>query len=259
MKDIVLKAFLEVRNGKSADVVIADPEINAKFIDKCRRHHAKGSSFDFNQCLYNLRKLGGLADHPTTVRIRPKRQDEYRFASEIAARHLELRERTTLDRIVCDPSLAAEFDKLAAEIAPGFSALEYRLAALSLRKQSRLKPEIVSRIIKAVRVEVFRVADLDANKLPQSQGVYVLFYKNAGILYIGEAVNLRARLRKHLDHSDRKEVARWLWEFGAEGLHIEIHMLPQGTSALERKAVERELIASRHPRFNVLGTVTKDG
>jgi excinuclease UvrABC nuclease subunit len=45
------------------------------------------------------------------------------------------------------------------------------------------------------------------------------------VLYVGEAINLRKRLRKHLDHSDNKGLARWLWENGATDLHLKIHVL----------------------------------
>jgi len=48
---------------------------------------------------------------------------------------LEKRDATTLDRIICDPERAAEFDLIAADIAPGYSSLEYRWAALSCERQ----------------------------------------------------------------------------------------------------------------------------
>lgn len=59
--------------------------------------------------------------------------------------------------------------------------------------------------------------------------------------------------RKHLDHSDNKSLAQWLWQHGASDLHIEFHVLPEGTAARVRKALENELINSRKPTFNVQG------
>jgi site-specific DNA-methyltransferase (adenine-specific) len=254
----ILKAFLEVRGGRSADVVIADPELNAAFIKACKALGLIEPPSKLNRRLYNLRKLRALEDYPTTQRAHFRRQDEYSFAAEIAARYLERHEHTTLDRIICDPKLAAEFDRLARELAPGFSSLEYRFAALSLRKKRALKPEIVARIIEGVQVTRLRVAGLDLQSLPKGQGVYVLYYRKEGVLYVGEAVNLRNRIRQHLEHSDRKLLAHWLWEKGSDDLFVELHLLPENTSTLARKALERELINSRRPKFNISGVDTRE-
>jgi len=64
-------------------------------------------------------------------------------------------------------------------------------------------------------VKTFRAIELLETQLavPDSPGIYVL-RSEAGCLYIGEAENLRRRLAKHLDHSDRKLLARYFWEYG---------------------------------------------
>ncbi|HEY4330362.1 MAG TPA: GIY-YIG nuclease family protein [Phycisphaerae bacterium] len=258
MNDLILQAFLLVRDGRSPDAVIADPALNTAFLEACRTKGVVGTPFEVNHFLFNLRKLRALEDHPTTRRIRLKEQDDYRFAVEITARFLELRDHTTLDRIICDPKLAVEFDSLAEQLAPGRSSFEYRFTALSLRKKGGLKPEIVSRVIPATAVTVRCAKGLDFNGIPRTQGVYILFYKSAGNLYVGEATNLRNRIRKHLDHSDRKEIAHWLWEKGSDDLYVEIHELPDGTRTQVRKALELELIRSRRPRFNITGSKGED-
>lgn len=250
----VLRAFLAVREGRSPDAVIADPAHDSRFLAACRQFGAAAADVELNHTLYNLRKRGALQGHRTTKRSKAVRLDEYRFASEIAARYLERRHSTTLDRIICDPFLARQFDKLATELAPGFSPFDYRFAALNLRKQRNLKPEIATQLLPAMSVESVRVADLDVDELPTSTGLYLFYYSGEGLLYLGETENVRNRIRKHLDHSDRKRLAHWLWEHGTEDLHVEIHTLPEGTTAAQRRAMERELIRSRRPRFNIQGT-----
>jgi excinuclease UvrABC nuclease subunit len=79
-----------------------------------------------------------------------------------------------------------------------------------------------------------------------------LFLQSRGVLYIGECQNLRKRIGKHLDHSDNKGLAHWLWEHGTQDMHLEYHVLPAGTAARIRKALEAELIGSRKPVFNVV-------
>ncbi|HKB05039.1 MAG TPA: hypothetical protein VKD90_22640, partial [Gemmataceae bacterium] len=66
---------------------------------------------------------------------------------------------------------------------------------------------------------------------------------------------LYKRIKKHLDHSDNKGLARWLWENGADDLHLELHILSVDHAARDRKALETELIRSRGPKFNVLGAM----
>ncbi len=71
------------------------------------------------------------------------------------------------------------------------------------------------------------------------------------VLYIGEAENLNSRIRKHIDHSDNRGLARWFWEQGFGDLFLEIHLLPAETTTRVRRALELELIRSRNPEFNV--------
>ena len=49
----------EVRNGFSVDVVIADPDINRRFVDLCARGLSK-SPYELNRSLLNARKSGKL-------------------------------------------------------------------------------------------------------------------------------------------------------------------------------------------------------
>ena len=245
-----MHAFDAVRCGFAADRVVVDPDLNSAFVDECKRRGLAGDAAFLNRALLNLRKRGGLSGRPRSTRTHFENEYEYRFASEMAARFLERREGISLDNVLCDPELACEFDRLAADIAPGFSPLQYRWAALNLRKAKKFEPEVASRIAPPVAVYKYRAATLDLDELPTEQGLY-LFFADKQLLYIGETENLKTRLKKHLDHSDNKELARWLWEFGKDELHIEVQILAAGTEARVRRALEIELIRSREPVFNV--------
>jgi site-specific DNA-methyltransferase (adenine-specific) len=191
---------------------------------------------------------------PRSIRTSFQNEDDYRFASEIAARHLERQKGVSIDEIICDPELVREFDAMAANLAPGFSVLQYRWAALNLRKANKLKPELLSRVVSAQAVSLGLVTELDVGTISSTQGLYVFYDpESRQTLYVGEATNLRKRLEKHLDHSDNKNLARWLWEHGFEKVYLELHLLPQATATRVRRALEAELIASRRPVFNVQG------
>lgn len=249
MKDKIIAAFQQVSEGLSEDRVIADPALNAKFIEACRLAGLLDSPTILNAALINLRKRGARPRTTPTRRTRFSNSEDYRFAAEIAARHMEQRHQTTLDRVLCDPELAAEFDLIAGQLAPGYSSLEYRWAALQLRKTSKLKPEVL-RMINIEAADFGPIEQVRIDQLPDAQGIYI-FYSPNETLYVGEAENLRRRVSKHVEHSDRKALAHWLWEHGATEVRLETIVLPEDCSALARKSIEKHLIASRRPIFNI--------
>jgi hypothetical protein len=250
MNVAIIGALDAASNGYSPDRVIADPELNQRFITECRLRGLDDPAEVLNRILLNLRKRGGLTGRPRSKRTHFGDEDEYRFASEIAARFLERRDGISLDAIICHPNKVAEFDKVAARIAPGYSPLQYRWAALGLRKTKKLTPEIVGRIARPEDVINIPISEVIPDELPLSQGLY-LFIATDQLLYVGEIENLRKRLKKHLEHSDNKGLARWIWEYGTESLHLEMQILKAGTEQQIRKALELELIRSRLPIFNI--------
>ena len=249
MKERIRAAFEAIRQNESVDWVIADPALNAQFLEKCGELVIAASGATLNRALLNLRKTGQLRGLKSRG---PKVGDDdaYRFAAEMAVRFMERRDGLTLDAVLCDPELALEFDKLAETISPGFTPLQYRWAALNLRKAKSLKPEILSRIAPPERVLTSSIKDWQLDAIPSAQGLY-LFFTRSECLYVGEAENLRNRLGKHLDHSDNKWLARWMWDQGTEELFLELQLLAADTTQRVRRALEMELIRSRRPLFNV--------
>lgn len=250
MKTAIIEALDAASDGYSSDRVVADPELNRCFISECRLRGLEDSAKDLNRALLNLRKAGGLTGRPRAKRTHFHNEDEYRFASEIAARFLERRDGISLDSIICNPDSVSEFDKVAARIVPGYSPLQYRWAALGLRKKKKLTPEIIGRIAPPENVINIPINEIVPDELPTFQGIY-LFISTDQLLYVGETENLRKRLKKHLEHSDNKGLAHWIWEYGTESLHIELQILKSGTKTAVRKAIELEMIRSRQPIFNI--------
>lgn len=251
MKEIVKRAFITACAGYSSDRVVADPELNEVFLNECLRLGLKQPPSKLNKSLLNLRKSGGLRGIKAR-RTSFRDQADYVFASEIAMRYLERRNSVTLDDVLCDRKLAEQFDELAARIVPGYSPLRYRWAAFSLRKNRRLRPEPLAVAIEPTRIEQFKVSGMEVERIPDSQGLY-LFFEGKKYLYIGESGNLQKRIRKHLEFSDNRGLAYWLWEHGTSDFFLEIQILEPSVSTRIRKAMELELIRSRSPEFNILG------
>lgn len=249
MKSEIIQAFHRAGQGFSPDRVVADPDLNGIYLSECSKLGLNADGATLNRALLNLRKRGALRGlHSRRTFLNDER--DYRFAAEIAARFLERQKETTLDQIICDPNLADQFDEVARSIAPGGTSLDYRWAALNLRKQQRLQPELLARVARPLSVLRLKVLGLSLESVPRSPGLY-LFYSNEATLYIGECDNLQNRIRKHLDHSDNKQLARWLWEFGEDSLHLELQVLDTSITQRTRRALELELIRSRSPIFNI--------
>jgi site-specific DNA-methyltransferase (adenine-specific) len=136
----LIEAFRRVYQGLSLDRVVVDPELSATLADECTRLGLPGDLGWWNRGLFRARKAGRLAHLPTTRRTEFSWEhcDPFLFAAEIAWRLLLDQGHQSLDEILCDPRAAGEFDRLASQFAPGFAPLEYRWAALKLRKQSKV-------------------------------------------------------------------------------------------------------------------------
>jgi predicted GIY-YIG superfamily endonuclease len=250
LKSLICTAFDETCHGFSVDRVVTDPLLNGEFIRTCRGLGVAATPVEINLFLLNLRKRGLIKREKRSIKTSFPDEESYRFASEIAARFIEKRDATTLDRIICDPVLAIEFDALAAEIAPGYSPLQYRWAALNLRKSRALRPELLSHVVRPTGISVGAVQHVVVREISTKQGLYI-FYGQKETLYVGEAINLQKRIAKHLDHSDNKNLARWFWVNGFRDVYLEVQVLAENTSTKIRKALEAELISTRHPVFNI--------
>jgi predicted GIY-YIG superfamily endonuclease len=255
LKDVVRLAYADVYDGWSTDEVLLQDELNKSFIAACKKRLPRGRSFDFNWTLLNLRKAGQLSDLKSTRR-KPIRHDDYLHSAEIAARFLEDKYEVNTDRIICEPKLRAEFDAIAKKTGADVAAYRLRKASFTLRKSRRLQPELVSRVAnwnkKVVELDAAKIV-ADSALVPSQPGVYIIRDKS-GYLYIGESSDLRKRISKHLDESDRKSLAGYLKEQGIKSITVEVHSFDSTSDARlkpMRRAYESDLIRSRKPRFNL--------
>ena len=251
----VTTAFLQTHGGHSTDDVVICDEFNEVFVTAAQQIVPDAKAAELNWMLFGLRKAAKLG-RVTTTRIRLRDQEEFAHAAEIAARLMEDNCAMTLDRVLCDPVLREQFDSFAQAIAPGYTPYHYRKAALNLRKARRLRPELVKRIMprgKQPNIIDAAMVTADPTLVPSLPGIYML-YDRTGCLYLGESENLRLRVRKHLDHSDNKSLARYFWAQHKKLVKVEVIPFERGNLAAikaNRKALEADLIKSRKPKFNL--------
>jgi len=244
----ILRAFGEVRDGFSADRVVADPELDRKFLRRCRELGLAGTDYELNWALLNARKSGDMSLMPKTRKYTVSETDEFDYASELAVRHLELTKDVSLDKIICDPGLAEEFDNYASRLAPGHTSLEYRWVALGLRKAGRLRKDAAERIEIPELRPVSRVNRLNVSKLAETGGLYLLSSPD-GPVFLSQTDNLRHRMEKHIEVSDSKGLPTWLWDGGP--LELSVAEMP-GVAKGERLQTEILLVRKLHPTMNLV-------
>ena len=246
--DRVAKVFRELREARgdrgSPDLYVADPERNAAFLAECRRGGLQDSACALNKALLLARKKGLLKG------VRPVKtsfnDEDYAFASELAATELKYLTGASIDDIVCDPCLASRFDAIARRLAPGFSSLQYRWAILSLRKRTTWK----SGWQMPGFTKQFRLVKDPLEAMPDERGVYIL-YEHEG----GKQRPLYARATEHLRHaaevhrSERLMSAIFdrLWRPDPEGFVMSYSVLPPAMLG----PVEKKVVEEKRPIFNV--------
>ncbi len=245
----MIQAFGEVREGYSADRVILDPQVNRRFLRRCRELGLSGTDYDLNWALINARKKGDLSHLPKTRRYTVREIDEFEYASELTVRYMQQSKNVSLDQIVCDPALAEEFDTYAARLAPGFSSLQYRWAAFALRKAGRL----AKKVDQIPEIEPFgRMKGLKLERIPEVGGLYV-FSSSDKLVFASQTDNLRHRLERHLKVSVCG-LPRWLWDVRKEPLELGVAPLPGMTRSL-RQAMELVLVRQWKPVLNFVRKV----
>ncbi|MBN1972851.1 MAG: hypothetical protein JW787_04385 [Sedimentisphaerales bacterium] len=241
--DGIIEAFCLTNNGFSSDRVVADPEINKEFIATCNRLGLAGDSKTWNMLLFRLRKQGKLAHIETVHRttIPWEECDKYIFASEIAWQiMIDNKSAVSLDEILCDPTLATEFDKIAHRFAPGFKPLNYRWAALKLRKEAKYARSRATILTPPSRLgKMIPIEELNISKLIHKSGIYVLSDQERK-LYAGEALDLHARFT-----SDCRKA--WLKETDSS---ILVQALPMDISSAGKLAWQSCLVEKFKPCFN---------
>jgi predicted GIY-YIG superfamily endonuclease len=254
VREVVKAAFEQVHAGWSSDEVILNSELNQSFLKLCRSDLPDVPEVEFNWTLLNMRKAGVL-DVMATKR-NSKSVGEFTPVAEIAARHIYDRHKISTDRMMCDPKLRTEFDEVAQSVDADADLYSVRKAAFQLRKQRRLKPELLVRIADWGReIHAHPLAEVRQNLflIPKLPGIYI-FRDATGYLYIGQADNLHSRLQSHFENSHNFSLANYLKEQANDNIMLELHSFPADSRAKEtmiRRAYESELISSRKPRFNI--------
>ena len=240
----ITDAFKSTHDGFSADRVVADPDLNREFVAACATLGLLGDARMWNTLLFRLRKMGRLSHIETLHRtsIPWEKCDKYMFASEIAWQMmLDDKSATSLDEILCDPDLAAQFDKTARRFAPGHKPLDYRWAALKIRKEAKFARTRAKVLTPPTRMgKMLPIDELNVSNLRKEPGLYLVSERKRK-LYVGETLDLSARFT-------RKRCQAWSKIFDKSIFVQTLPMNPQSVgrltwqSCLVKKFKQRPLL-----------------
>lgn len=243
-REAVVAAFERVHGGYSTDYLLANADLNARFVEACRKNGAALPAVDLNRALLRLRKSSQLpAITSKRVEISRQRFDEFAFASEIATRQLQF-EGHSLDDILCDPALSEKFDLYAAQIAPGFDSFEYRWGAFRLRKEFhnfiRQRDALDPRRKRRRGERPIGADKLGRLDLPVGPGIYRVFQPQSHDAYIGITTNLRRRLQHLFNRDQFSEV------WGSSLGELCVAMFPESGVAIGESEGFRQFLVEKH-------------
>lgn len=256
---LIRSAFLDMNEGASTDLVVADPARNFQFVQACWRRGLQGSQAELNHRLLNARKAKKIGRIEGVIRYRVSREimEAYEFASEVGVRLLQDRTFSkearwvSLDDILCDPSLGKQFLNIAESITPGFRELDYRWAALSIRKAMNRKVAKRNELKYPDFYSLGSANSIDFCSIPEHAGFFWL-RSGAVDFYIGHASNLRSKVQSmvNVDLDSRIEFQNSPLLFDNEPLEYLIASTPTMKIA-HRFEVKRLAVANASPRFNI--------
>ena len=240
----ITRAFLQTRQGFSSDRVLADPRINRRFIAACRDFGLQDSVFNLNLALIGLRKHNKLQFESRRSFI----PDQWKcgLASEVAVQVLRYRYGTSSDTTLSHPDLSKEFQHIASTLTPGFSALQYRWAALNMRKKgsgAKIRMKQIQELGWHDDVRFF------ARNIPATEGVYQLFERDT-CLFVAGTENLKESIASQRRIASIELFEPTLWKPDPAQLHWRYADMPR-TNSTFRFGVVRSLVGHWQPVFNV--------
>ena len=248
----IIQAFEETRDGFALDVVLANHDLNDKFLRRCRDLGLSGTDFTFNWELLNARKANKLSHLPKSKRyiVDATTIDKFYYASELTMRFFMLTKGITLDQVLCEPELGKEFYEYASRLAPGFSPFDYLWGALRVRKRGRFKNKTVLNVEPPELESLENVRKFRISRIPKVAGFY-MFSSEEIPIFINQTENLHYRLTQHIHFSSHLGLPKWLWE---KSLQVAFTARPE-VGLTDRQIMELSEVRSRHPLFNFYGSV----
>jgi hypothetical protein len=257
----VAAAFETTREGFELDRVLVDPRLRKELVDECRRRGVIAPERDIFKRLQGFRKndSAGVEFKPTKRRANIDVEGVF-YAAELAFRQLNFVSSASVDAVITDPSVGAEFDEVCAALAPHGTSMQFRWAALKLRKTRCLSKEKVDALldirpslIEMKLTERISLADFRVDRVPEERGVFSFTEQDGEpqYLYVGSARSLRDSVAPFEDATPFKLAGGEFWKPNLDRITLSYGIMKNSWLGASPRELGLRLIRSRHPLFNV--------
>lgn len=258
---LIVRAFEETRQGYAIDRLLADPQLATRFFERCRKLGVIAPDHHLALRLLRFRKSSNKTirvEKPTAAREK-RDYSPYLYAAEMASVQINYLYGASVDDIIGYPEIGKEFDKLAAKLSPGFSPLEYRLAALHIRKSQYVEKEERS-LYEKLKVksaeetveEYGPMNNLDVRKLNKSDGIFGLMERtdSSRFLYINQAKSLSEAVRPFTKSETFDALANSFWSPSLAAIHLVVYDIHESFRNASQFLWTLKLIRENSPVFN---------
>lgn len=252
----IIEAFKKAHKGYALDRMLADPDLTARFLGEAQRLGVHAPPVLINRRLLRIRKAGELKVATT---VEDKRDlSSFLIPAELAFAQLIYQYEASYDDLLADPQIGATFDALALRIGGGGSVVNYRLAALHLRKNIRARrgsegnqlADIGSGELAKKWRPVGPFAKLVLDQIDSSEGIFALSEPNR-YLYLTRHHNMREGVHRFQDPSLLMAMGNRFWTPSPETISIQL-IRGQDVGNINLRLLELKALDVYRPIFNLL-------
>jgi len=223
----IVEAFEKTHDGYAIDRVFSDPELCLRFIEVAHRLGVDASYTAICRRLMGIRKSGKFKVVTTKKDKRDPRP--FLIPAELAFAQLTYRHDASYDDMLLDPAVGAEFDALAKKIGRIGSAVDYRLAALHLRKNVRSRRGDERSLVEKLDLSELNLrwhplgplSKVTLNDIPTTEGLFSLSEPNR-YLYLTTHPNLRSGVKVFQDPDVLSAVGNQFWSPSPDNISLQV-------------------------------------
>jgi hypothetical protein len=252
---IIFDAFARIHDGYSVDRTLADPQLAARFVERCQQLGVDAPHAAICRRLLRLRKAGGFPIKTT----RQDRRDLHPFLipAELAFAKLTYRYDASYDELLADPDVGKAFDENVARVGRSGDAVAYRLAALHLRKKVRSRRRADAKQLADLDISKVKarwhtlghLSDVRLNALPDSEGIFSLREPDR-FLFLSQSENLRSGVGIFQDNGFLASVGNHFWSPSPDKITVDF-VMPEDVRGVSLRLFEFKAIETYQPIFNM--------
>ncbi len=253
---IIVETFAQIHDGYSVDRTLADPQLAARFVERCQQLGIDSQHAAICRRLLRLRKAGGFP--VKTTREDNRNLHPFLIPAELAFAKLTYRYDASYDDLLADPNVGKAFDENVSKFGRSGDAVAYRLAALHLRKNVRSRRKADAKQLAQLDISKVEaqwhtpghLSDVRLDEVPVSKGVFSL-REPGRYLFLSQSDNLRSGVGVFQDNHVLASVGNHFWSPSPGKITVGF-LKPEDVHGVNLRLFEFKAIEKYQPIFNML-------